>query len=58
MFAVLSVQINFEDDEDLNERISELENLGYVVTVEYDGEDEDDGNESDIYSLGLSVRDS
>lgn len=41
MFAVLTVQVQVEDDMELQDRIEKLEEMGYSVTVEYEAEDDD-----------------
>ena len=41
MFAILTVQIRVEDDNELQDRIEELENMGFSVNVEYEAEDEE-----------------
>ncbi len=41
MFAVLTVQVQVEDDLELQDRIEKLEEMGYNVTVEYEAEDDD-----------------
>ena len=41
MFVVLTCQIQVEHEEELNDRIEELENMGFDVTVEYESEDDE-----------------
>lgn len=41
MFAILTVQIRVEDDNELQDRIEELENMGFSVNLEYEAEDEE-----------------
>ena len=40
MVAVLTIQTYFQDNEDLDLMVEQLENLGYNVTVETHDEDE------------------
>ena len=41
MFAILTVQIQVESADELQDRIEELENMGFSVNVEYEAEDEE-----------------
>jgi len=41
MIAILTVQIQVEDATELQDRIEELENMGFSVNIEYEAEDEE-----------------
>lgn len=48
MIAIVTLQVNFENEDELRDALDELEALGYSPQVEYDEEEVEDDDDIEI----------
>ena len=52
MFAVITLQVDYDSEDELHIALDTLEAMGYTPEVEYDGEEAEEDRENS-YSLSL-----